>query len=342
MQKNYFCANDEAFLALLAKGLDGGSVDLKDQLKVKAALQAFVHKPVIEQENKIKEIKARIQAVASSTDFPVNATNLFNLIVDQANYDMGWQAAFRDVPKDAGKQFWEIATVHNGIIFRRIPEGGRIRVEEISGENVLAYVDSYGGALGFTDAMIRYRQLAIMFDKAIAFRDSFYLSKADNHYLLIWTAGHAHILPWQAGATQLIRDLATINLASATLGNTNKDKGYGVTGQTPFILYANPFDEARIEMAFAQTATSLAQGGIAAAPITGRPIRRIYTYNRFIQQNHPILCLPGQKSQIHEELAPLTYNAPEDILTLNKMQSVWSIYGAAIADDEQFLQVDLA
>jgi hypothetical protein len=53
------------------------------------------------------------------------------------------------------------------------------------------------------------------------------------------------------------------------------------------------------------------------------------------------MVLPGQKSQKHEDMAPLTYNAPEDILTLNRMQSVWSIYGAAIADDEQLMELSL-
>jgi hypothetical protein len=339
MQKNYFCADDNALMNILMRANDREDLGQKEILKVKGALQHFVHNPVQEAREKVK--KARIQAVSSSTDFPINLTNSFNITVDSANFDLGYELAFQEVPKDSNKQFWEIVTGHNGIMFRRIPEGGRIRVEDISGDEVLAYVDYYGGALGFTDAMIRYRQIAAMYDRAKAFRDSFYVNKADNHYILIWTAGHAHVLAWQAGATQLVRDILTLNLGAAQIGDVNKDKGYSVTGMSPLILYASPFDEARIEAAYAVTNQSLVVGIVGAPAISGRPVKRIYTYNRFIQRNHPILCLPGQKAQRNEDLAPVTYDAPQDILTLNRMTSVWSIYGAAIADDEQFMEISL-
>ena len=36
-----------------------------------------------------------------------------------------------------------------------------------------------------------------------------------------------------------------------------------------------------------------------------------------------------------------TYTEPKDILTLNEMQSVWAIYGAAIGDTDQFETVTL-
>lgn len=341
LQKNYFCNDDEALFKLLERANNRENVDEKDILKVKAALQAFVFKPDIMKRKMLPALKAKIQAVASSTDFPINITNAFNMIVDEQNYDMGWEAAFQDVPKDSNKQFWEIVTGHNFINFRRMPEGARLRVEEISGELVLAYVDYYGAALGFTDAMIRYRQIAVMFDKIKAFRDSFYVSKADVHYLILATAAALHIMAWQAGTTTLARDIATLNLAAATLGDTNKDKGYPVTGTTPLLLYASPFDESRIEGAYRATNDSLVQGAAGVPAISGRPVRRIYTYNQYVTRNHPIMVLPGQKLQKHEDLAPLTYNAPDDILTLNRMQSVWSIYGAACADDEQVMRVDL-
>ena len=340
MPKNYFTANDDLFISLLQKAIDGKATP-EEEKQVKVALQAFVWKPMSEHKKNINIIKKQIQAASSSTDFPVNLTNAFNVITETAYYDMGWEAAYQDVPRDATKDFWEIATNKNGVTFRKMKEGQRIRVDEISGETLLAYVDYYGGALGFTDRMIRFRQLAIMFDRAKAFRDSFYLNKANNHYYLLSVAAALHVLAWQAGATVIARDIATLNLAQATLGNRNKDKGYGNSAQMPFLLYASPFDESRIEAAYRVTNADLVQGGQGQPAISGRPVRRIYTYNQFITRNHPIMILPGQKIQKNEALAPTNYTAPEDVLTLNRTQSVWSIYGAAIADTEQCLQVNL-
>jgi len=337
---NILTANDKLLFEILDRGLEGNTNRIED-IKVRAAIRDFVFGRYEQTKSRIAALKSKVQSVAVSTDFPINITQMFNITDEKANYDMGYEAAFRDVPRDATKNFWEIVTSHPGLTFRRIPEGGRIRVEGMTGDLVYAYVDHYGGALGWTDAMIRWRQIALMYDRATAFRDAFFINKADNLYLLLATAASLHVTLWQAGATQLIRDLATLNLSSFNLGNVNKDKGYAVTGTTPFILYANPLDETRIEQAFAATNANLIMGGIAAAGMTGRPIRRVYTYNQFITARHPILVLPGQKIQKNEALAPTTYVAPEDILTLNRMTSVWSIYGAAVADDEQCMQINL-
>jgi hypothetical protein len=182
----------------------------------------------------------------------------------------------------------------------------------------------------------------MMLDAASAFRNKFYANKADNHYLLIATAAALNVIAWQgAGGTQVQRDVETINEAAFQLGDANKDKGYGDMANAPLILYANKGDQARIEAAFTLTSNFLttAAGAIGAgspsAQITSQPIRRVYTYNTNIVRGLPLLVLPGRKSQKNEAMAPTTYVAPTDVLTLNQVQSVWSIYGAGIGDTDQ-------
>lgn len=329
----FLTANDEVLLSHMQTLLDS---DNKQVLKtpeaqqVKIALQAFVNKP--------KTVyKKKIQAVAVSTDFDLMTTGAFNVIIESDNFDLGWEAAFKNVPRDADMDFWEIGTVQNGITFRKVQEGQRIQVDGITGDKVNIYVDYYGGAIGFTDKMIRFRKLAQMFDLASGFRNKFWANKADNHYAILAAAAAGNVIAYQGAGTdtRVQRDVLTINQGAFTIGNVNKDKGYGDMATAPLLIYANPYDEERIEAAFRAVTSDLIAGVQRGTAITKRMIRRIYTYNSQIVAGSPLLILPGQKIQKNEAMAPTTYTAPEDVLTLNRVQSVWSIYGAGIADTDQ-------
>jgi len=346
MRNQYFCKNDDLFLDMLGRTVDGTQTP-EDVMQVKAALQAFVALPVREKK-KIQAMKQKIQGFAVSSDFENLVTSAFNVTIAEDNFDMGYEASFQDVPRDADKDFWEIGDIENGVTFRKVPEGDRIQVDKISGTQQLVYVDYYGGALGFTDKAIRFRKLAQMYMAARAFRNKFYANKADNHYALLAVAAALNVIAWQgAGGTQIQRDIQTINEAAFQLGDLNKDKGYGDTASAGLILYANPADRARIEAAFVVTSQYLAVAagnigaGAAAVQITNQPIRRIYTFNTQIVAQAPILVLPGNKIQRNEALAPTTFVAQDDVLTLNRVQSVWSIYGATVADTDQVCQITL-
>jgi hypothetical protein len=303
--------------------------------RVKKALQAFILAPKVQQ-------KKIIKAFGVSTDMTQLTKSAFNVTVEEDNFDLGWEGAFRSVPLTNGDLTWEIYNVTNGIAFQKVEEGGRIEMNGLEGESVFAECDYYGGALGFTDKMIRGRKIPVMLDMAAMFRNSFWTNKANNHYALI-SAAALNTTAYQGAAAegQLRRDVQTINLGAYTLANRCKDKGFGDTANMQFVAYVHLLDKARWEAA-QLAATNILAPALGNGQKLEYTFRTFYTLNQYITQGSPIIGIPGQKSQRAEAMAPTTY-APggADPLTLNQFQAVWSIYGAAAADTDQFQQLTL-
>lgn len=346
--RNFLTGDDKMFLDIMQKASERkAGAEEKDMARL--ALQGFVQEPVIEK-RRIQALQKQLQAVSVSTDFDLLTTNAFNVTIEEDNFDMGWERAFKEVPRDADKDFWELGTIKNGITFKRVLEGERIEVGTVTGEKVNIYVHKFGGALGFTYEAMKYRKLAQMLDAASAFRNKFYVNKAANHYLLIaFAAVHNNAgaakaaIPWQgvAGDARVQRDILTINRTAFVIGNANKDKGYGDMANAPLIIYANPNDKERIKAALRVTDAALTQGGQAGTSITDQPIQTIFTYDSNFTSGSPVMVLPGRKMQRNDAMMPTTYVAPTDVLTLNEVQAVWAEYGAGIGDADQVYQFTL-
>jgi hypothetical protein len=315
---------------------DHGKVDKTKEQKLNVAVQAFVYKPKT-------LLKKKIQAVGVSTDFQILTKDSFNVTIESDNFDMGWEKAFRQVTLGKGQDSWEIYNVANSLTFAKVEEGQRIEVAGLSGTKVTSYVDYYGGAIGWTDKLIRYRKVPVMIQLAEVFRNKFWVDKGNNHYSLLAAAAALNITAYQGQAAdgQARRDILTINRAAFDLTNRLKDKGYGDMANAPLVMYANPFDENRIEAAFRAVSNSLISTNNIGQQVTARRITRIYTYNTNIVSGSPILVLPGQKSQKADAMQPTVYNQEQDALTLNRVQAVWAIYGAIVADTDQCQELTL-
>jgi hypothetical protein len=333
---------DKTFFDMLGKGLSYKNSELLNNCRI--ALQAFLGQPK-------KEIKAQIQAlnkiqatgVGVSSDFALITTDSFNVTIEKDNFDMGWEQAYQQVTLDKGKKYWEIYNVANSLVFNKVEEGQKLEQGGLTGTKLLGQVDYYGGALGWTDAMIRFREIPAMIDLAQVFRNKYWANKANIHYALLSIAAALTVIAWQGVAAdgRTLRDILTINQAAWYLGWINRNKGYGDTANMPLVMYANVQDEERIEAAFRVTSGQLVAARENGIAITGRRIRRIYTYNAAITAGSPILILPGQKLQKADVMQPTTYGPELDILSLNRVQTVWAIFGSAIADNEQCLQLTL-
>jgi hypothetical protein len=316
--------------------------DQQLMLKCRIALQAFFEKPTVVGRKQIQAIMSKIQAFGVSTDFDKLVSDAFNVTIEADNFDLGYERVFKEVPLGTNQDTWDIYNVKNGITFNLIPEGNRIHVDKVSGDVITAHVDYYGGALGWTDKMIRYRKVAAMLDMASLFRNNFYVNKANNFYLLLALAAVGNVTVYQGAVAdgQLRRDILTINRAAFNLANRNKNKGYGDTAATQLVLYANPLDKGRINAALASTTAMVAQALSRGEQINWN-ISVIYTFNSNIVSGRPLLVLPGNKLQRAEDMPPTTFTQPKDILTLNEVQSVWSIYGGAVGDTDQIETVTL-
>ena len=136
------------------------------------------------------------------------------------------------------------------------------------------------------------------------------------------------------------RDIQTINLAAFTLTNRCRNKGYGDTANAKLVLYFNPRDKNRILAAFNVTSSALAAAGATGATVNYN-IELVPTFNQFVTAGSPLLVLPGQKLQRAEGMAPTPYGPEMDILSLNRVQSVWAIYGGIVGDTDQVEQLTL-
>lgn len=331
---------DKDFFDMLQKGLAYKNKEHLDNCRV--ALQAFLKEPKKIIKNKIKE-KIKAIGVGVSSDFAQITTDSFNVTLESDNFDMGWEQAFKQVTLDKGKRYWEIYNVANSLQFYKVEEGQKLEQAGLTGTKVLGEVDYYGGAMGWTDAMMRFREIPAMIDMAQVFRNKFWSNKANIHYALLAVAAALTAVAWQGVAAdgRTLRDILTFNRAANLLGFVNRNKGYGDTANMPFVLFANVNDEERIEAAFRVTSGQLVASRENGISITGRRIRRVYTYNSAIASGSPILVLPGNKLQKADVMTPTTYGPELDILSLNSVQTVWAIFGAAIADEDQCLQLTL-
>ena len=299
-------------------------------------------------EQQVQAFQKKIQAAGFtvSSDIPQLTKEAFTVTVESDYFDMGYERVFKNIQLGMNEDSWEITDLQNSLVVQKVNEGESLTVHGYTGDKITASTDYYGGALGWTDKMIRYRKLSSIIQVAETFRNKYFTTKSEAHYLLLAAAVDAaynNITAYNVSNDgQLQNDIKTINAAAHTLSNRCKDKGYGDTAQMPLVLYCNPGVEDRIEAAFRATTANIAGAGANGESITRRRIERIYTYNSNIPTARPILVLPYNKIQKAEGMAPTIYSQPQDILTLNYVQSVWGIYGAAIGDTDQFQGVSLA
>jgi len=295
-----------------------------------------------------KDLRRSIQAssadgMATSTDFERVERQTMNLFIESDYFDNFWQAAFKPVTLGSGQDSWEIYNVENGLSFRKVAEGDRIDVAGLKGSKQTVYVDKFGGALGWTDEVIRFRKVPAMIDLMETFRNKYFANKASNHYTLI-TAGAGATTAYQGAVsdTQVSRDIATINSAAYSIGNATKDKGYNNRG---YVIYLPESLRSRITNAINVSGKQVVLPG---ATVNGSLLDTInynvtpyFTFDSNITGTDGYMVLPGNKNQRSDVMLPTSFT-DKDILSFQNIQAVWSYYGAAIGDTDQVRKVEFA
>jgi len=299
---------------------------------VNKSLQMFVH-GVAEAD----DAHVKVQAFAGSSELPQLTADVFDTTMVTPNFDLSWQESFKGMKLQKGQLFWEIAEVNNGLEFKKIPEGGRVEVEKISGDKMIVNVEKYGAAIGITWEMMEGKKLYAFVDAIETMRAKLYKLWADKHYALLSAAAADHTVSWQGSSNNstLERDIMTLNAGAYQIANACKDKGFGDTANALMILYINPFYKTRIEAARnALSAASNASGGQRLQ----WPIEVRYTFNSYVTTNEGVLVLPGNKIQNAVYLRELGLSRQE-IESLSELRTYWTAFGAAVGDSSQCAQL---
>lgn len=310
--------------------------------KVVKTVQNFLQFPAVRKD-------AEIQAFTSKGDMPELFTRLPYINIQTDNFDFGYEAAFRNATLDTingvQKLTWEIVTGSDNIVFEEMAEGQGPVVASATADKVLARCTRKSGALGWTDELIRDRALNILIERAMLFRNAYYVDKANRHYTVLRQASEAvgnTPISWQTttetvGVT-LDRDRRTLNLAAFTLANRLKDKGYGDMSNPQMLLYVNPTLKSRIQQALATNLT----GVIVPTQVTWN-ITPVYTFNANLPANtsYGLLVVPGNKLQKADAMLPTSF-MKADVATMTYVEYVHSYYGAVGADTDQVLETRFA
>jgi hypothetical protein len=318
---NMLTANDQLLPGAITKALH--EKDEKQLRFIKAAIQAFMEMPE-------KRFEKAIQAFGTQADLAQVAARAFSVFERNDNFDLFYERVFDPVTLGPGQNFWEIHNVTHGLVVRKVKEGERLDVQKISGTKITAYCEKYGGALGWTDEMIRSNQVPAMQTMARVFRNAYWKEKASVHYALLLAAIVRNTTAWQGAGVNLIRDIATLSTAAYYIANACKDK-YGDTANAQYVGFFHPNLKQRITAAIQTTLNTVSQTAAAGNQLLWN-IQPIYSW--FIPANTGIIVLPGNELQRAEALG-MTSMEDNDILQLTYIQAIWAYYGAAIGDVDQ-------
>lgn len=334
------------FMDLLTEATFGQSDRAIDELpKAHAKIMAYMAEP---RSIYRAQEKARIEAFTASSDIPRMITDNFDSFLDTDEYDMHWEAAYKDVTLEPGRLFWEIMNVTSGVTFQKVPEGAKVDVRALSGTKVMIHCEKYGGALGWSQELLMSRNWNAMEDMAMDFRESYWADKADRHYAILAAAKNSTATAWATTTVantdplyRVTRDIGTLENGGYTLTNRIKDKGYGDVANRPLLLLAPVALRSRILRALAYTGQDVAGApNRVTYPITPR-----FTFNEYLTEaagsssdTKALLLVPGKRIQKATAMEPTNYMR-KDIQSLTDIQVVWSFYGAGVGFESGFEQI---
>jgi hypothetical protein len=282
---------------------------------------------------------AAVKATMTSSDLPEMTTNSFDVIYAQQQYDTDWMLAFKSVPVDPGKNFFEIATIDNGLSVKLVPEGAKLSLEKLTGSKVIVSVNKYGQGIQWTDEMIRFRQLGLMAEIGESQIEAHWADKADRHYAALRAAAVSNAsTAYQSttGNAVVDNDIDTLGQAYSDLVVDNKDAFRGITANVNVLLYLPIEAKTRINRAMRKLINDV-QGSDLRVPWTVTPV---YTLNESIATTATgdsftgVMVLPQRKIQTGQVLAPTIYSE-QDILSLSYIQTAWEYFGSGIGLNKQ-------
>ena len=344
--------------------LKGG--DRKDFVNAVAAFMREPMTPEFSHENSMR-IQAwltakGIQAWTDKADFPSGES--FYPLVSPINalpvYDEGWREVFKvlDYTGSAKGGFRQLLLT-NGITFEQVPSGGKANIFNVTGSKVYTEFDKWGAGLEWDKTLFEDAEWVQIADVLSMFRNAAYQCLAQEHYDLltyVWDAANPNIkaeIAWQNPLPAALantdaayianRDVQTINLACQTIALACRNKGYGITPQSTFLVLTPLQLRGRIRMAL----------GLALQAFNGSPLHLDYNIRQITTMmlrtpstlasitDHFIVAFPGARLQagMRMNLEELT---EENILARSTTQVDWLRFGSVVGDYDQLEMCNIA
>jgi len=301
--------------------------------KVHGAFQAFM-KSI----DRNEKLRSAYQAFTTKGDFPAEVLSILEKFHAVGDFDLGYERVFdiRDFTgtKESG---FDILDVSSSLVFSKIPIGDKIKVYKATGSKINVPFDRYGGGLGWDRTWLDDGKYWALEDTAIEFRNKAYLKRAQAFYALIEAV--ANEISWQtptpatlantSEAYTVSRDVNTIQKACDTILEAVKNKGYGVTANSPFVAVVPNTLRPRFQKAMGRLNQAVA-GSAKAVTYNVTPV-----YTLMLSSNSKYyICLPGKKLKggYRQDLTLLNMM---DILSYTETIAGWMRYGGAVGDTDQ-------
>ena len=188
--------------------------------------------------------KAKAKFFTTEANLPEVTTRTWSPEYPQGYYDMNYSMLFQTEPVESNRGFFEVPSIERAFVFKQVGEGAEVDINTVSGSLITVPLIKFAAGLGWTDEMIRFRQLGRLLRSSENLRDSYYESKSNYHYNLLKTAGDA-IPDGDAGRTALSTGstdaveniIVTLDSAASSLIERCKDLGFtNILGRPQYLL----------------------------------------------------------------------------------------------------------
>ncbi len=305
------------------------------------AVQAFMLEPEKPSfKSDMQNALATVQAYGTSADFPTSVLEVMRKYQLTTYYDTAYEGIFDVIDmRNSRRDGMKVLVVQDGLTFSVTPEGMKAKVYGMSGAETEFKFDMYSGGLSWSKKLFDDEEYWTINNNAIAFRNKYYSSKAANHYLLLESVGVAQNIAWQAPDPAglpntnenytAVRDIQTINLACQTILLNCRNKGYGVSPMSQFVILAPIQLKGRLSRAL----------GLVQQPFAGSVSRTYYnvtpSYTLGLSAGDVYYVILPKLNIMSANRMDLTIYAKFDELSYSEIAVGWARYGAAIGDSQQ-------
>jgi|SRR6185503_5772755 len=333
---------------------DWGKVDFRSaegRKKLYGAFNHYMAQPLRDEKfrSAVKKIQAygAMQHFATKGDFPDEILQVIEKFHEAPNYDLGYESIF-DIRDYTGTNEggFDILNVASGLTFAKVPTGGKAKVEKFSGTKARVSFDKYGAALEWDRTLIEDRQYWTMEDTMSEFRNKAFSSRAQAFYDMIDAVSSAANVAWSAVTPasvatsnenyDAIRDVNTMNDAGISILRALKDKGYGITANTPLVILAPIELRSRL-----LRANSMIQQAVAGSEKRAN-FSFVFVWTLMLSATDKYYVIYPKGKLKGGYRLNLTLLGDVDVLAYADLMAGWQRYGGAIGDTDQVRRCSIA